>query len=299
MRWRKRGLLYAPDGSKPWMRSHAANPVAEPIGGDRFRVYFSSRDERNRSSVSSVDVDLATGSVLAEADAPVLSPGDLAMFDDCGASIGCLLRRGDARYLYYMGWHLTVAVPWQNAIGLAISEGLREPFRRVSRFPIVSLDEVDPYTISYPWVMEDQGVLRMWYGSNLSWGARKEDMRHVIKYAESRDGVRWDRPDVVAIDFDFPGEYAICKPCVVRDGDVLKMWFCSRGETYRIRYAESRDGLRWQRRDEPGGIDVSSDGWDAEMIEYPFVFDHRGTRHLLYAGNGFGRTGFGLATLEP
>lgn len=281
------------------MRSHAANPIAEPIGGDVVRVYFSSRDERNRSSIAFVDVDLAAGSVIGEADTPVLSPGDLAMFDDCGVSIGCVLRRGDARYLYYMGWHLTVAVPWQNALGLAISEAPGQPFRRVSRFPIVPLDEIDPYTISYPWVLEEGGVFRMWYGSNLAWGTRKEDMRHVIKYAESRDGIHWDRRDVVAIGFDFPGEYAICKPCVIRDGDVLKMWFCSRGETYRIRYAESRDGVRWERRDEPGGIDVSSDGWDAEMIEYPFVFDQGGSRHLLYAGNGFGRTGFGLATLEP
>lgn len=299
MRWKKRGWLYAPDGSKPWMRSHAANPVAEPIGGDRVRVYFSSRDDRNRSSIAFVDVDLAAGAVLAEADTAVLSPGDLAMFDDCGVSIGCILPRGGARYLYYMGWHLTVAVPWQNALGLAISDAPGQPFRRVSRFPIVPLDEVDPYTISYPWVIEEDGRFRMWYGSNLAWGTRKEDMRHVIKYAESRDGIHWDRSDVVAIGFDFATEYAICKPCVIRDGDVLKMWFCSRGETYRIRYAESRDGIHWERHAEPGGIDVSPEGWDAEMIEYPFVFDHSGSRHLLYSGNGFGRTGFGLATLEP
>ena len=299
MRWRKRGRLYAPDGRKSWMLTHAANPVAEPLGGDRFRVYFSSRDERNRSSISYVDLDLTSGHVIAEADAPVLEPGELAMFDDCGVSIGCILRRGDARYLYYMGWHLTVAVPWQNALGLAISEAPGRPFGRVSRFPIVELNEIDPYTISYPWVMEDGSRFRMWYGSNLAWGSRKEDMRHVIKYAESSDGIRWERRGAIAIDFAFHGEYAICKPCVVRDGDLLRMWFCSRGDTYRIRYAESRDGVSWVRRDEPGGIDVSEEGWDSEMIEYPFVFDHRGTRYLLYAGNAFGRTGFGLAVLEP
>jgi hypothetical protein len=281
------------------MRSHAANPVAEPLGGDRFRVYFSSRDERNRSSIGSVDLDLSSGAILAEAEAPLLAPGEPAMFDDCGVSIGCVLPRGKARYLYYMGWHLTVAVPWQNALGLAISEGPGEPFRRVSRFPIVELSEVDPYTISYPWVMEENGRFRMWYGSNLAWGSRKEDMRHVIKYAESTDGIHWKTPDVIAIDFAFPGEYAICKPCVLQDADAFRMWFCSRGETYRIRYAESGDGVTWLRREEPGGIDVSPEGWDSEMIEYPFVFDHHGIRHLLFAGNGYGRTGFGLAVLDP
>jgi hypothetical protein len=31
---------------------------------------------------------------------------------------------------------------------------------------------------------------------------------------------------------------------------------------------------------------------------YPCVFDHGGDRFLLYNGNAYGRTGFGLARLE-
>jgi hypothetical protein len=297
--WRKLGLVYAPDGSKPWMRTHAANPVAEPLGGGRVRVYFSSRDDQNRSSIAFVEIDLRDPTtILRESAAPVLGPGDLGMFDDSGASIGCIVPVDGKRYLYYMGWHLTVRVPWQNALGLAISDGPDQPFHRVSRFPIVPLNEVDPYTISYPWVRREGGVFRMWYGSNIAWGARKEDMRHLIKYAESRDGVHWERRDVVAIDFGSPGEYAICKPCVVRDGQRYRMWFCSRGAAYRIRYAESSDGVHWQRMDERVGIDVSSAGWDSEMIEYPCVFDDGGTRYMLYAGNAFGRSGFGLAVWD-
>lgn len=296
MRWKKLGRIYAPDGSKPWMKTHAANPIAEHLEGDRFRVYFSSRDERNRSSISFVEIDLEKPTkILREADEPVLGPGDLAMFDDCGVSIGCIVPVGTKRYLYYMGWHLTVAVPWQNALGLAISEGRDQPFRRVSRFPVVALNEIDPYTISYPWVRAEGATFRMWYGSNIQWGAKKEDMRHLIKYSESSDGIRWERKDVVAIDFEGPDEYAICKPCVLKDQDRYRMWFCSRGPAYRIRYAESPDGNSWVRTNDPAAIDASAEGWDAEMIEYPFVFDHKDKRYMLYAGNGFGRTGFGLA----
>ena len=43
------------------------------------------------------------------------------------------------------------------------------------------------------------------------------------------------------------------------------------------------------------GIDASDSGWDSEMIEYPCVFDAAGTRYMLYNGNGFGKTGIGLA----
>ena len=44
-------------------------------------------------------------------------------------------------------------------------------------------------------------------------------------------------------------------------------------------------------------IDVSNDGWDSEMICYPYVFDHKGKRYMLYNGNDYGKKGFGLAIL--
>ncbi len=259
MTWRKLGRIYVPDGRLPWACSHAANPVAEPIDGDLFRIYFSSRDDKNRSSIGFVEIDITDPTkILRESVTPVLGPGDLAMFDDSGASIGCIVRVGQKRYLYYMGWRLTVTVPWQNALG---------------------------------------GKFRMWYGSNTAWGARKEDMRHLIKYAESTDGIHWTRNNTIAIDFDGLDEYAICKPCVRKDRDRCHMWFCARGKAYRIYHAESHDGITWRRTVEPV-IDVSDSGWDSEMVEYPFVFDHKSDRYMLYAGNGFGRTGFGIAVLD-
>ncbi len=76
------------------------------------------------------------------------------------------------------------------------------------------------------------------------------------------------------------------------------MWFCCRGHRYRLGYAESHDGLTWQRNDERAGMTVSQTGWDSEMICYPFVFAHRGRTYMLYNGNGYGKTGFGLAELD-
>jgi hypothetical protein len=34
------------------------------------------------------------------------------------------------------------------------------------------------------------------------------------------------------------------------------------------------------------------------MIEYPAVFDAGGRRYMLYNGNGYGRSGMGLAVLD-
>jgi hypothetical protein len=85
---------------------------------------------------------------------------------------------------------------------------------------------------------------------------------------------------------------------VLRDGDVTRLWYSYRGASYRIGYAESTNGRDFIRRDERVGIDVSPSGWDSEMIEYAYVFDHNGNRFMIYNGNGFGKSGLGYARME-
>jgi hypothetical protein len=55
--------------------------------------------------------------------------------------------------------------------------------------------------------------------------------------------------------------------------------------------------LVWERHDEEVGIDVSPDGWDAEMIAYGSVVQSGESTYLFYNGNERGRTGFGFAEL--
>ena len=299
MKWTKLGMLFCPDRRYSWMRTHAANPVAEWRGGDLFRVYFSSRDDHKRAHIGYVDVDIKNPTeILSVSQEPILVPGVTGLFDDSGVSIGCIVPHQGRRYLYYLGWNLGVTVPWRNSIGLAISEGVDAPFIKVSPAPIMDRDRVDPYSISYPWVMIDEGRWRMWYGSNLRWGSEQRDMDHLIKYAESDDGIHWRREGKVALPFQAEGEFAMAKPCVVRDEGLYRMWYAFRGEAYRIGYAESADGLDWTRKDAEAGISVSDTGWDSETVDYPFVFDHAGKRYMLYNGNSYGATGFGLAVLE-
>lgn len=298
MKWRKLGRVFCPDNHAEWMVSHAANPTALDRGNGCFRIYFSTRDSSNRSSIAWVEIDLREPTkVQSIAKAPPLSPGTIGCFDDSGASIGCILPRGDKLWLYYMGWNLGVTVPWRNAIGLAIGNLDGEEFERISPAPVMDRAAVDPYTLSYPWIIEDSQGLHAWYGSNLAWGKDKADMYHMIKSAVSADGLTWQRDGKVVIEPGNDTDYAFARPCVVRDGDVYRMWYAYRGTAYRIGYAESADGLTWKRRDQQVGIDVSPGEWDGDSIEYPCVFEHAGQRYMLYCGDGYGRTGFGIAVL--
>ena len=299
MKWKKLGLVFSPNNNYLWMRTHAANAVAEQIEGDLYKFYFSCRDEHNRSSIGWVVIDLREPTkVLRVSDQPIVSPGPPGAFDDSGVSMGWLLGIANRRYLYYLGWNLGVTVPWRNSIGLAISDSPEGNFIKYSMAPIMDRNAMDPFSISYPCVLREEGSWRMWYGSNLNWGPNQADMAHAIKCAESNDGIHWRRDGRVVLDFRSPDEYAISKPCVIREGSRYRMWYSFRGGAYRIGYAESLDGLEWERLDEQVGITVSNSGWDSETVEYPFVFEHGGQKYMLYNGNGYGRAGFGIAVLD-
>lgn len=110
-------------------------------------------------------------------------------------------------------------------------------------------------------------------------------------------------PHSIAITFKDETEYAIARPCVLKPGEffgdgLYRMWYCYRGDQYRIGYAESRDGIGWARKDDGVGIDVSESGFDNEAVCYPCVFADKGSLFMLYNGNEYGRTGFGLAVLD-
>lgn len=293
MRWEKRGVIVAPQGE----RTHAALPCIGRAGGE-MRVYFSTRDAASRADIRSLPLDPRRSAALPSATGEIaLSPGALGTFDDHGVTSSCVVEHEGATYLYYTGWTLGRTVPFYLFAGLAVRPAGATGFRRASEAPLLDRSAADPYLTASPYVLVDEGVWRMWYVSGTGWRrvAGEPQHRYHIRYAESADGVAWRRAGVVCIDYAADAEYALGRPCVVKDPDGYRMWYCYRGDAYRIGYAESDDGLRWVRRDDVVGIDVSPQGWDSGMVAYPFVFDFEGVRYMLYNGNDYGRTGIGLA----
>lgn len=307
MKWTKRGLLFLPGGELDWMQTHATVPLADRIADRRYRIYFATRNRQNMSQIGWVETDLEDPlRILRVSEKPALTLGPLGTFDDSGVFPSWIVTVGDEKYLYYAGWMQGKRVRYYSALGLAVSSDGGRTFRRTSPAPLLHRNEIDPYFTTQCCVHRTADRWRMWYTSALGWEA-VGDMetwppeavpRYHIRYAESDDGVGWQREGHVAIDFLSAEENAITRPCVVEDQGSYRMWYCYRGTAYRIGYAESRDGIRWRRRDTEAGIDVSDSGWDSEMIAYPFVFKEGPTYHMLYNGNDFGRTGIGYATLE-
>ena len=68
-------------------------------------------------------------------------------------------------------------------------------------------------------------------------------------------------------------------------------------KSYRLGYAESKNGIIWKRKDNEIGIKMSEKGWDDTMMEYSTGYVLNNKHYLFFNGNGFGKEGFGIAKL--
>jgi hypothetical protein len=300
MAWRKLGLVFAgPTGAHPALRSHAALPVPFDLGGDLVRVFYSGRDAANRSAIGSVVLRLGEAPRLEEnRGEPILLPGGVGAFDDAGVGIGSIVADGEGDRVYYMGWNVGGSVPWRNAIGVAFGSARDARFERRFAGPLLDRSPDDPFSLSYPWVMRlALDDWRMWYGTHLTWGAAQADMSHAIRGAASSEGLAWRREPDTCLRPEHQ-EIATVRPSVIRglDGG-FEMYFAAREVSgpYRIGRAVSPDGRAWRRV--ASGLSPT-EAWEGGALTYPAVFEQAGRRWLLFNGEGYGATGFGLAVWE-
>lgn len=302
MKWRKLGRIFVANFHDDWMKTHGAWPKAYLISEDVFRIYFSVRDRGNRSSVAYVDIDIKAPTCVQKISLqPFLLPGSVGHFDDCGVIPSCIVSLPSGRGFYYVGISRAITVPFRAFCGLALIDKNLEIATRISLSPIIERSEIDPISGGSVFIIFNKMINQyiMWYESCLGCGPGTETTaEYTIKTAYSTDGLYWTRTNTSC--FSKTGvETYFSNPSVIFENKTYKMWYSYKIDgKYRIGYAESADGLTFDRMDDVVGITLSESGWDSEEIEYPHVFDHKGERYMLYCGNGYGKTGFGIAVLE-
>jgi hypothetical protein len=306
MRWRKLGRIFVAEGQSKWLHSHGALPIARPLEGYRYRIYFSPRDREGRSNVSWLDIDIRDPTkVVRLSERPVIEPGALGYFDDNGAMGSWIVEQDGKELLYYQGWNLGVTVRFYVAIGLAIRPlgDPDRPFERISAGPILDRCIEEPVFVGAPAVIVENAQWQMWYQSGCPWHRQSNQPlpSYDIRHAHSSDGVRWLLSRQQALTFEHPGEVTITRFCPRREADKrYSAWYCYRGNNwgYRIGYATSDDGSYWNRQDSKVGIACDPDSWEGPMICYPFVFDTEVGRLMVYNGGRYAAGGFGVAVLE-
>lgn len=312
MNWSKKGHIFKPDGRFYWMNCFA-HPAAIVLD-TKIRIFYSSRSKADLngnfiSYPSFIDVDKNNPKNITYVhNKPIIDLGEPGTFDEYGISVAKPVIFDKKVYLYYLGWQRLSgsSAPYQVMLGLAFSEDSGFSFNKISCGPIIGIDYFDPISIGNVSVIFEDGLWRIWYTSYINWnfGGVKPTPEYNIKYAESNDGIFWEKTNIIAIEEDEFG--GVATPSVIRIGGKYHMWFGYRPpfdnkgniHGYKIGYASSIDGRKWKRCDNKSGIHVSRRGWDSEMICYPHVIEVGSKLLMFYCGNGFGSEGFGYAELK-
>ncbi len=313
--WKKLGRPFIPQDvqDRPWLAEFAQAP-ATLILQDRVRVYFSCRprpDERGQYTSFSAYVDLDRSNlmqVLDFAEQPILALGDTGCFDEFGTYPVTVVPEGDTHVAYYAGWTRCESVPFNVAIGRAVSTDGGRTFQKSGPGPVLAYTPDEPFVISGPKIRRFNGQWWLYYIAGRKWkivDGRAEPV-YKIRMAVSDDGLHWERQHRDLIESRVEADEAQASPDVIFSGGRYHMFFCYRHSEnyrgrqggYRIGYAHSADGLHWTRDDDRAGLHISDSGFDDEMVAYPHVFELDGRTYMAYLGNGVGRHGFGIAELQ-
>lgn len=312
--WEKMGRIFNPDEvtDRPWLQQFAQAP-ATLVFEKHVRVYFSCRplpDEKGQYSSYSGYVDLDRKDlrrIVSIAKKPILELGDLGTFDEFGTYPVSVARDGDLVRAYYAGWTRCESVPFDVAIGMAVSHDHGMTFQKHGPGPVLSASLHEPFVLSGPKIRRYNGLWHLFYIAGRKWilSEGRPEPVYKIRMATSTDGIHWEKSNRDLIESRVEADEAQASPDVFYHGGRYHMFFSYRFSSgfrgkekgYRIGYAVSDDLIEWTRDDRKAGIDVSDSGWDSEMISYSHVFDLDGEIYMLYLGNQVGKHGFGLAKL--
>ncbi|HEX4030485.1 MAG TPA: hypothetical protein VHX20_08980 [Terracidiphilus sp.] len=313
--WKKLGKVFTPQEIKnrPWLKEFAQAPSAL-VFDDFVRIYFSCRppaDENGQYVSYSAYVDLDRSNLFKMrnvAEHPILNLGGLGEFDEFGTYPVSVIRDGEEMRAYYAGWTRCESVPFNVAIGCASSRDGGKSFTKLGTGPVLNASPEEPFVLSGPKIRRFDDMWYLWYIAGKHWKVAGDRIEPVykIRMAISHDGLHWTRINRDLIEARVEADEAQASPDVFKANGKYHMFFCYRYSSdyrgkargYRIGYASSTNLTDWIRDDSKAGIDVSEEGWDAEMISYPHVFELDGHTYMAYLGDHVGRYGFGLAVLE-
>ena len=298
MNFRSLGIIFKPKKNLSWSLSHCMIPTVVKLNNNKIRIFFGSRNKKNISSIGFVDLcyNKSKFKAVNYSTKPVLKPGLLGSFDDNGVLPSCIIKKKKLYYLFYIGWRPSVTTRYSLIAGLATSTNLNT-FKRVSRSPILNLNNNEPYQIlTAPTVIKRKDEYYMWYVSCNKWKDKNLPF-YDIKFAISKNLIDWKQTGISCIKLK-KSERAVARPFVIYENRLFKMWYCYEKNTdgYKIGYAESNDGKKWTRKDNKIKFLNSFIG-ETKMKAYPNLITLDGETFLFYNGNNYGEEGIFCAKL--
>ncbi|MGJ0457044.1 hypothetical protein NG782_10130 [Aliarcobacter cryaerophilus] len=309
MEWIKEGFICSKETlNLDWYKKNTMVPLPYLKNKDCLRIFVTMCDEKNIGRIGYVDVNPSNPKeIIGYSKTPVIDIGEDGKFDDNGVVTASLFKEDNKLYMFYSGYQLSVKVPYFIFTGLAVSEDNGDTFKKISiDVPILDRIPGEINTRCVPFVIKENGVYKMWYtadfGSGWIDGNKKKVPLYDLKYLESTSITDWSRENgQTVISCKDNDEHGIAKCTLWKENGLYKIIYSIRSisQGYRLGYAESADGKNFERNDKKVGIDVSSSGWDSEMVAFAERIEiDENTTYLFYCGNHYGMAGIGYAKLH-
>ncbi len=215
---------------------------------DFVRVYFSCRPpaDANGQYVSYsayVDLDRADlFTVRQVSEQPILELGGLGEFDEFGTYPVSVIRDGDEVRAYYAGWTRCESVPFNVAIGCAIShDGGADVHQGWAPARCLSYSPDEPFVLSGPKIRRFNDTWYLWYIAGRKWkmvDGRPEPV-YKIRMASSQDGIHWTSMNRDLIESRIEEDEAQASPDVFYANGKYHMFFCYRYSSHLSRQGDT------------------------------------------------------------
>lgn len=308
MKWIKKGLICSSNTFNiPWYKKNSMVPLPYLIAPNIIRIFLTMCDEDNVGRIGYVDVEADNPSkIVGYSKNPLIDVGQPGTFDDNGVVTASLLKDDNKLYMYYSGYQTCVKVPYLIFTGVAVSLDNGYSFKKLTT-EVPMLDRVTGEWSNrcVPFVIKQGNKYKMWYTASVDSGwvnsSVKKEPLYNLKYKESNNPIVWDKTcGKTVINFKNTDEHGICKSCLWEEDGIYKIIYSLRHLSigYRLGYAESKDGINWERLDDKIGITISPKGnFDDDMVCFGERIQYKNKTYLFYCGNHYGMGGIGYAEL--
>ncbi|MDR2769676.1 MAG: hypothetical protein LBB19_03960 [Puniceicoccales bacterium] len=300
MKWKKKGVIYCPNGEAEWMQHSFLTPTPV-LMDDKIRLFGGIRDKDGVSRIGFIDVSAENPSnVLYVHKEPVLDIGEDGCFDDNGIILGTILYDHPLWRMYYVGFQLVNKVKFFAFSGLAYSNDLQN-FKRHSQTPIMDRRDGIRFIAGIHSILKEDNKYKVWYAGGNGWEIINglPYPRYSIFYIESPDGCHFDFKSNMHLIKPTKNEYRIGRPTIykIKNKYIMFTTYDTLKKEYKMAYFESFDGMSWERKDEEVVFIGEKTAWDLEMMCYLTLLKYGQKTYLFYNGNGMGKTGVGYAEL--
>jgi predicted GH43/DUF377 family glycosyl hydrolase len=297
--------VFGPGQSGAWDGWTNGVSIVSTNSGKTYRMYYA-----GKGGIGFAEADVADPTVWKENPAsPVLIPRESSWEGD-KINQPRVVKVTDTHWrMYYTGWGypgpgLPKAPGTSWALGLAESFDGGTTWKRYQDAPILERgapDSPDGGAAVVPMVVRVDDKWMMWYTAAYGNVTPARDVHLCL--ATSNDGIHWQKYSGNPVFSEkVEGKHTFASRCYIRyDDGVFRMWYSySEGApSYRIRYAESLDGIHWEKAPVAPALDVSpKPAWDDERVEYPEIQVVDGIYRLWFCGNKFGSVGYATARPE-